>query len=169
MVFHFKDFLKQDYQDLVDNLNERTLFSLRLIQLNVWLLSYKECFRITISQTMLKVLQIFFNIWKIEFFFSQNPIKVDEDIKTNQIDMDSLISELFDEHKGKFRDFAKEELSFFSEALFDLFSIDPNQTTPETIKTIQTLLNQEKEIVNGVHLFLKTVLFQYFSKKNMIF
>lgn len=75
------------------------------------------------------------------------------------MDMDSLISELFDEHTGKFRDFANDEPSFFSDALFDLFSIGPKQNTPQTIKTIQTLLNQEKDIDKGLHLFLKTVLF----------
>ena len=81
------------------------------------------------------------------------------------MDMDSLISELFDEHNGKLRDFAKDELSFFSDALFDLFSIGPNQNTPQTIKTIQNILNQEKDIDKGLHLFLKTVLFLYFRNK----
>ena len=75
------------------------------------------------------------------------------------MDMDSLISELFDEHNGKFREYDKNELSLFSDALFDLFSIGTKQNTPETIKTIENILNQEKNIEKGLHIFLKTVLF----------
>lgn len=44
MIFAFKDFLEQDYKDLADNFNEKTVFSLHFEALKIWTYSYKDHF-----------------------------------------------------------------------------------------------------------------------------
>jgi len=41
----FKDYLKNDYQEISEGFNEKTLFSLQLQQHQIWLNAYKEFFQ----------------------------------------------------------------------------------------------------------------------------
>lgn len=50
MIFAFKEFLEEDYKDLSDSFNEKTMFSLHFEALKVWTYSYKDHFCLVFLQ-----------------------------------------------------------------------------------------------------------------------